>query len=141
MPSKQFSTNDNTTTFGMHMMLDAYGVEAKYLEDMKRVYRFLNDLPGIIGMNKLTAPQVLDCDPTDTGKDPGGITGVVLIAESHISIHTFAKRGFFTMDLYSCNNFEEDLPTIKEYIQKIFPYQKEELQVVKRGLEYPQNNV
>jgi len=37
-------------------------------------------------------------------KDPGGWSGFVIIAESHISIHTFPARRFVSIDVYTCKN-------------------------------------
>jgi S-adenosylmethionine decarboxylase len=34
---------------------------------------------------------------------PGGITGVVLLAESHVAVHTWPERGVVTLDVYVCN--------------------------------------
>ncbi len=135
--SPDFPENNGTTTFGLHLMLDAYESDPVRLDDMKLVYKFLNDAPGIIGMKKLTTPVVADADLSASGKDPGGISGFVMIAESHISIHTFAKRGFFTLDVYSCRNFEEKIDTLMNYIKETFSFGEHELQVVKRGLHYP----
>lgn len=139
--SRQFPIEGNQTTFGLHLMLDAYNVDPEKLADMKRVFAYLNDLPGIISMKKLTTPYVVDADATASGKDPGGISGFVMIAESHISIHTFANKGFFTMDCYSCNDFEQEIDALLEYTKKIFPYTESELNVVKRGLKYPIENM
>ena len=125
----------------MHMMLDAYGVAKKHLDNMKRIYKFLYRLPEIIGMNRLSTPLVVNADESATGRDPGGISGVVLIAESHISIHTFAKRGFFTFDMYSCSNFSQELDKVLAYVSLMFPYQERELRIVKRGVRYPTENV
>lgn len=122
--------------FGMHLMLDAYGVKPEILDDMKLIYKFLFNLPDEINMSKLTTPFVVNADESKSKKDPGGISGVVLIKESHISIHTFSKKGFLTLDLYSCNNFDKDVDKIMKYIKKHFPYKKYELQIVKRGLKY-----
>lgn len=138
--AQQFPVHEGYTTFGLHLMLDAYGANPKHLADMSRVYHFLNDLPDLIEMKKLAPPQIIDADATEAGKDPGGITGAIIIAESHISIHTFAKRGFFTMDLYSCNNFEDQIDKVMKFTQKTFPFKKHELQTITRGLEYPTSN-
>jgi S-adenosylmethionine decarboxylase len=35
--------------------------------------------------------------------DPQGITGVVLLAESHLAIHTWPESGFVSIDVYVCN--------------------------------------
>jgi S-adenosylmethionine decarboxylase proenzyme len=34
---------------------------------------------------------------------PGGITGVVLLAESHLAVHTWPEIGGVTLDVYVCN--------------------------------------
>ena len=35
--------------------------------------------------------------------DPQGVTGVVLLAESHLAIHTWPETGFVSIDVYVCN--------------------------------------
>ena len=35
--------------------------------------------------------------------DPCGVTGVVLLAESHLAIHTWPEAGFVSIDVYVCN--------------------------------------
>jgi S-adenosylmethionine decarboxylase len=34
---------------------------------------------------------------------PGGVTGMVLLAESHLAVHTWPERGAVTLDAYVCN--------------------------------------
>lgn len=34
---------------------------------------------------------------------PGGVTGVVLLAESHLAVHTWPEIGAVTLDVYVCN--------------------------------------
>ena len=34
---------------------------------------------------------------------PGGVTGVVLLAESHLAVHTWPERAAVTLDVYVCN--------------------------------------
>lgn len=136
--AKQFPVKNNKTTFGMHLMLDAYKIPKAPLDDMKLIYKFLYELPEIIGMTKLMNPMVVDADlSVKTDKDPGGISGFVMINESHIAIHTFPNKGFLTMDVYSCSNFEDEVDTLMKHIKKIFPFKQHELQIVKRGTTYP----
>ena len=37
------------------------------------------------------------------GGQRGGVTGVVLLAESHVAIHTWPELGNVTLDIYVCN--------------------------------------
>lgn len=39
----------------------------------------------------------------DYNESPGGITGTVLLAESHLCIHTWPERRGVTLDVYVCN--------------------------------------
>ena len=41
--------------------------------------------------------------PLPGASHPPGITGVVLLAESHLAVHTWPERGAVTLDVYVCN--------------------------------------
>ncbi len=49
--------------------------------------------------------QVGQVDPIGQDTDPaaGGVTGVVLLAESHLAVHTWPERGAVTLDVFVCN--------------------------------------
>lgn len=34
--------------------------------------------------------------------EPGGVTGLVMLAESHLAVHTFPEHGFAALNLYCC---------------------------------------
>ena len=44
---------------------------------------------------------------------PGGITGMLLLAESHLAVHTWPERGGVTLDIYVCNFTEDNAPRAK----------------------------
>jgi len=130
-----------TTTFGEHLVFDAYGCNVEKLMDMELCYDVLNTLVKMAEMHAMTPPFVIKSEGNLTlgGKDPGGFTGFVIIEESHISIHTFAKRGFVTIDLYSCKEFPSD--GIVEYLKKTFEAKDVDVMTMKRGLKYPSENI
>ena len=66
-----------------------------------------------------------------------GISGFVLIAESHISIHTFPEKNFVSVDIFSCKAFDADFAT--QYLQKAFGMEKVESNVLDRGTEFPKS--
>ena len=41
--------------------------------------------------------------PASDGGEPSGVTGVVLLAESHLAVHTWPELGAVTLDAYVCN--------------------------------------
>ena len=53
-----------------------------------------------------------------------------MIAESHISIHTFPELNYISFDCYSCKYFETE--TVIEIFKEHFELQKFEVQVIRR---------
>jgi len=123
-------------SFGTHLMLDFYGCDSKILDDMSFCYNILAKLPAILDMHSLTPPIVVEAPSNEHrgGKDPGGYSGFVIIAESHISLHTFAKKGFVSIDVYSCKDFDTD-ETIK-YFENAFRPKEKEVNIINRGTYY-----
>jgi S-adenosylmethionine decarboxylase len=125
--------------FGEHVTLDGYGGDFQKLNDSERVLSCLTELPILLGMRLLSEPQVYHAE--DNGiKDPGGWTGVVTIAESHISVHTFPRRGFVSADVYTCKN-GMDTDRILAFFKDIFDLKDIETHFLKRGTHYPQENI
>jgi len=121
--------------FGPHLMVDAYGCDKAKLEDMGLVASILDELPTAIDMTKIMPPYVFRY----SGEVPEdwGVSGVVLIAESHISIHTFPDKGYLSFDIFSCRDFDTDYAT--EYIVREFGADRFERQLVSRGREFPRS--
>ena len=127
--------------FGYHLMLDLYGCDINALSSMEKCYYTLDMLPSILKMNKLTPPYIVSASSNEEkgGKDPGGYTGFVIIAESHISLHTFVKRGFVSIDVYSCLEFDKS--SAIDFLKEIFKPKDIEENFVKRGTRYPSENI
>jgi S-adenosylmethionine decarboxylase len=125
--------------FGVHLTLDGYGGALELLADREHVETCLAELPERLGMHKIMEPAVMELGQLSP-KDPGGVSGFVMIAESHISIHTFPLRGFVSADVYTCQN-SLDTDQICRYFADAFELQDLEINVVKRGTRYPQNNI
>jgi len=60
----------------------------------------------------------------------------VMIAESHISFHTFPNRGFVTIDVYTCQD-DLDTNTLTEKFTTLFQLQDVDESVLNRGTKYP----
>ncbi|HEX5078418.1 MAG TPA: adenosylmethionine decarboxylase [Geminicoccaceae bacterium] len=125
--------------FGVHLTLDGYGGSLQLLADRAHVEACLSELPARLGMHKIMEPAVMELGQLSP-KDPGGVSGFVMIAESHISIHTFPLRGFVSADVYTCQN-SLDTDRICEYFAEAFELKDLEINVVKRGTRYPQQNI
>ena len=71
--------------FGPHLMIDGYQANAARLADTELIKRVLAVMPEALVMTKVLPPLVFHYNGT-TAED-SGVTGVVIIAESHIAIH------------------------------------------------------
>ncbi|MCX8196829.1 MAG: adenosylmethionine decarboxylase [Candidatus Micrarchaeota archaeon] len=121
--------------FGPHLTLDMYGCNKKKLKDVNFIYNFLNELPEMIGMTKIMPPYTF----TYSGLKPEdwGVSGIVLIAESHISIHTFPEKNFASVDIFSCKEF--DVESGAEIIASKFEAKTYERNFMMRGRHFPKD--
>lgn len=119
--------------FGVHLMVDGYGCDRLALEDMSLIYNFLDNYPNQMNMTKIMPPYVFRYN--GSVPEDWGVSGFVLIAESHISIHTFPEKQYLSIDMFSCKPFDTQLAaqTIRDY----FDIQKYEMKVLDRGQEFP----
>jgi len=95
---------------GYHLLIDGVFGNPINGEDLEII---LSELPEKIGMNILSGPLVVKGCP----ENPGW-TGFVIIDKSHISIHTFSEGNKISLDVFSCEIFDEHtaLNYIKEHI-------------------------
>lgn len=121
--------------FGPHLILEAYGCDKEKLADLNLVSQTLDAYPDQLDMTKIMPPYVFRY--SGAVPDDWGVSGVVLIAESHISIHTFPDKGFVTLDIFSCRDFDVDAAI--EYFCSIFKPESYEKQLLQRGREFPRS--
>ncbi|MFA4909916.1 MAG: adenosylmethionine decarboxylase [Desulfobacteria bacterium] len=121
--------------FGQHLIVDGYGGNSKKMENMELIYNFLDTYPEKMEMTKIMPPYVFKY----IGKKPEdwGLSGVVLIAESHISIHTFPLKQYLSLDIFSCKTFDSD--NAVRVIEDMFCLTKTEIKLLNRGLEFPRD--
>ena len=124
---------ENLTGFGPHLMLDLSNCDPERLNDLDLCFDLLNQIPDEIGMTKITQPHVFRYKglvPEDEG-----ITGMVIIAESHISLHTFPLKRYCFIDIFSCKPF--DIEHGKRLFIEAFGPSGAEVFLAQRGRQFP----
>tara|TARA_B100000586_G_scaffold236476_1_gene187312 strand:+ start:1363 stop:1770 length:408 start_codon:yes stop_codon:yes gene_type:complete len=116
----------------LHLVIDGYGADPGYISDEDRILTFLQEYPHAISMTPISSPHVR----TFRGKvvNDWGVSGFILIAESHISVHTFPDRGYVNVDIFSCKYFNPE--KAKSEVVDMFALDKIASRVLERGLEY-----
>lgn len=127
-----------TETFGIHLMLDGYDADPTLLRDAAHLSDLLRDLPERLGMHAIAPPQLVEVGPMNR-KDPGGLSGFVMIAESHVSFHTFPLRRFVTIDLYTCQP-SIDRERVVGLLTDAFGIESFDVFIQARGVRYPSEN-
>lgn len=108
---------------GRHLVLELW--EATNLNSPEAVELALRDTVGAISgtlldMRVVTYPV-------------HGVTGVAIIAESHVAIHTWPEHGYAAVDIFTCN-LEADLDAGVEAMKRHFFPERTQLMDVRRGI-------
>ena len=126
-------TEERTELKGSHLTLDCIGCSGQILDNTNILRGFMERIVVVLGMRKLHDPVLVRCDTELNSWDQGGISAFVMIAESHISIHTFPDAGLVTADVYSCKPFDTDLAITM--FEKAFDAIEIKSQLIKREIE------
>lgn len=124
-----------TQTYGPHLILDCYGCPCEPLHNVDTIYRFLADMPPVLGMVPIGPPQLAVFDNPALA----GVTGIIQIVTSHISVHTYALKGCLFMDLFSCKPFDRD--DVLKRVRNAFRPEDMEIRELTRGRRFPANNI
>ena len=116
--------------FGPHLTLDFYGCDKKRINDYDFVHQTLCEMPEMLGMHKFSAPQLTKIPTMPNSFDKGGLTGFVILVESHIAIHTFPNDGFVSFDIFSCKYFNPN--DAAEFAKEFFGAQDYKLNYILR---------
>lgn len=109
-------------TLGQHVIADYFGADR--LIDCKPAAVMLQEAA------ETAKATVLDIKLHDFG-ERAGFTGVALLAESHISLHTWPERSYVAVDIFMCGDADPMLSL--GVIKKYFAPEHEQVQVLKRG--------
>lgn len=96
---------------GKHLLLDLKDCDAALLNDMDYLREMLVDVARLIG-----ATVIKD---SFYQFSPQGISGVVIIAESHISIHTWPEYSFAAVDVFTCGEVIQPAKAVKPLAEKL----------------------
>jgi S-adenosylmethionine/arginine decarboxylase-like enzyme len=97
---------------GWHFTMDAVVAAEKafLLSDEKHIDRTFRDLVKVLDMQILVEPKLIsvptDLSKVDSDQDDGGVTGTCIITTSHLSFHSWPLRNRFSLDAFSCKEFD-----------------------------------
>jgi S-adenosylmethionine decarboxylase len=106
VPKDYFVERDGVRFAGTHLLIDIWG--ASRLDEPELIDETLR-------AGALAAGATILHSHFHHFTPNGGVSGVVVLAESHISIHTWPERGFAALDIFMCGecNPYQAIPLIK----------------------------
>ena len=106
-----FVERDGKRFAGIHLLCDLWGVQ-KNLQSEGEIARILREAADAAGASEVSLK-------TNRFTMNGGITGILLLAESHLSIHTWPERSFVAIDVFMCGSCDpyRCIPIFKEAFQ------------------------
>jgi len=117
---------------GQHIIADLYGVDEEHLKDVTLLTDCLLNAANRCLLTPIGQP-VVHVFPG------GGLTGFLLLSESHISLHTYPEHHFIGIDLFSCGK-GDPMNAIDVFRSALSP-NRENISVVARGNELNPDSV
>lgn len=110
---------------GIHYIIELYGCESTSLDNLPLIEQTLVQSADIAGATIISSKF--------HKFSPQGVSGVVVIAESHLSIHTWPELGYAALDLYTCN-LKLDIEKTLRLIKEVFSPEEMIVKYVERGI-------
>jgi S-adenosylmethionine decarboxylase proenzyme len=109
---------------GLHILADMHDCDPAILDDEEAIQACLIDAARRCG-----ATIVSHCFHHFS---PHGVSGVVVIAESHLAIHTWPEHGYAAVDLFTCGDSLDPEPCVS-YLQEALRSRRHSISYLVRG--------
>lgn len=119
-----YHVDTNAKYLGQHVLAEFFECDPNILNNAQKVESLMID-------------AALECGATIVQKcfhmfSPHGVSGVVIISESHLAIHTWPELGYAAVDLFTCGD-KCDPKVAYEFLKKAFNSTKASFSELKRG--------
>jgi len=121
-PPDHFISRDGVEFAGNHLLIDLW--DAFRLDDLQHMEAVLRQVIEVCGATLLHI-HLHHFSPT-------GISGVAVLAESHISVHTWPERGFAAFDVFMCGDARPELAV--SILENAFSAGRADVKQMRRGL-------
>ena len=120
-----------TSPLGKHILLELYGCNTSIINDVGQLKTYMNEAAEKSGATILESRFHLF--------SPYGVSGVVIIAESHLTIHTWPEHDYAAVDFFTCGDIDPLIAV--DYLKEKLESQSHQTKEFSRGILNPSNNV
>lgn len=124
-PFTEIKNGKKKIHLGQHVLAEFFECDSNILNNVELVEKYMLN-------------AALECGATIVQKcfhmfNPYGVSGVVIIAESHLAIHTWPELGYAAVDLFTCGD-KCDPKVSYEYLKKMFNSKNASFTELERGI-------
>ncbi|WP_448382921.1 adenosylmethionine decarboxylase [Desulfosoma sp.] len=112
-------------SLGKHLIVELYDCDFGLINDVSQVEKILVEA---VAISKATIVQ-----PVFHQFSPHGVSGVVVIAESHFTIHTWPEYGYCALDIFTCGELIDSDASL-DYLKQAFKAGSLSVMEIKRGV-------
>lgn len=121
-------TEEEMKALGRHIVVEAFDCDDGTLNNTQLLRLMLLDAVREANMTV--------CGEIFHEFSPHGVTGVVVVKESHISIHTWPEYGYASIDIFTCGNYSNPWKAYQYIIDTLKPKRIQVIEL-KRGVLKP----
>ncbi|MFQ5508674.1 MAG: adenosylmethionine decarboxylase [Leptospirillia bacterium] len=113
LPTATPTSPDHTYVPGLHVIADLVGCAA---------HAIMTDAEKL---EQICLTYIRDAGLFDMGSQffafpgAGGVTGMVILAESHLSIHTWPEHNYVCLDIFVCNYSKDSSPKARQVAERL----------------------
>ena len=111
--SRELVEGKKTNTIGIHVIAELVGCSFDSLNNESKIKEAL--------LNASASAKFTVLDIIIKKFDPQGVTAVLLLSESHFSIHTWPELGYAAVDIFTCSKSSDPNEAIKVLVNYLKP--------------------
>lgn len=112
-------------TLGRHILIEFYNCNEETMSSPELIEKYMNEAARIA--NATIVNSVFH------HFNPYGVSGAVIISESHLAIHTWPEYGYAAVDVFTCGD-KINPWTAFDYLEKVFEADRSESVEIPRGM-------
>ena len=115
---------------GYHLMMELFGCDQEKLNSRKFLHNTVKNAVKKVGLTNLGSRF--------HQFQPFGVTGFTLLAQSHISLHSWPEFGYLVLDIFTCGDQNQADQLADHLLERLQP-SRVDRQVVRKGYLYPRD--
>lgn len=112
-------------SLGKHVILELYDCNKEFIDSETLVHEVLLEAARIANATVISS--------TFHQFSPQGVSGMIIIEESHFSIHTWPEYGYAAIDMFTCGDILDNMSAV-DYVKSKFEAKSIYMADMRRGI-------